>query len=85
MLLHGVDIWSNLSQVDVFSQEFEMENECLGKLHLEPTCEAEGIRRETVQFQKKKMKRTAALIPDTLCFYSNFLCLFISCSWVLMR
>lgn len=53
MIVQGVDIWSNLIQLDVFSQEFEMENECLGKLHLEPTCEAEGIRRETTIPEEK--------------------------------
>ena len=46
MIGQGVDIWSNLSQLGVFSQEFEMENECPGKLHLEHTCEAEGIKDE---------------------------------------
>lgn len=54
MIGQGVDIWSNLSQLDVFSQEFEMENECLGKLHLESTCEAEGIKDERLYNTRRK-------------------------------
>lgn len=84
MIGQGVDIWSNLSQLGVFSQEFEMENECPGKLHLEHTCDAEGIKEHTIPEEKEEENR-AALILATLCFYSNFSCLFISCSWVLMR
>lgn len=57
MIGQGVDIWSNLSQLGVFSQEFEMENECPGKLHLEHTCEAEGIKDERAYNSRRKRRR----------------------------